>query len=203
MAKKSEFFGTCQVCGREQKLPNGILSTHGYTVEWNMFTGECFGSKELPFEQSTDLIQRAVLTASVKRGSLAKHQDCLALPPKEPYGTVKSYLTREEVRKKDGHFINGRAGYRWITGRIERREPHKMGMYFVVIDEKDGMEHRIHGGFMETPLSVVEYFNKEYSRVLQNRIDQLDKYVLWQTERIKNWHPKELKSVKNQKLTAP
>ena len=55
MTKKSEYLGTCQVCFRTQKAPNGKLSLHGYTRPGDGFLdGECLGSKQLPYEHSCE-----------------------------------------------------------------------------------------------------------------------------------------------------
>jgi hypothetical protein len=61
MAKvKSTHSGHCQVCGCVQKLPNGKLSLHGYTKEFDFFQGICHGAQALPFEQDISLIQAAI-----------------------------------------------------------------------------------------------------------------------------------------------
>ncbi len=53
---KATHQGSCQLCGRLQRLPNGKLAKHGYTVEFNFFNGVCPGSHNLPYEQSCDLL---------------------------------------------------------------------------------------------------------------------------------------------------
>lgn len=53
---KATHIGHCQVCGSRQKLPNGLLAKHGYTVDYGFFNGVCFGAGHLPFEQSKDLV---------------------------------------------------------------------------------------------------------------------------------------------------
>jgi hypothetical protein len=54
---KSQFNGECQLCGKTQKLPNKLLSNHGYTVDWNIFNGICPGSRNQPYESSCELIK--------------------------------------------------------------------------------------------------------------------------------------------------
>lgn len=58
--RKATHSGTCQLCGREQKLPGGRLSLHGYTTRWGFFSGVCPGSTWLPFEVSADRIAIAI-----------------------------------------------------------------------------------------------------------------------------------------------
>jgi hypothetical protein len=57
---KSTHIGTCQICGRSQKLPSGRIAQHGYTVQWGSYNGICNGTGQLPFEQSKDFLQKAV-----------------------------------------------------------------------------------------------------------------------------------------------
>ena len=49
--KKATHIGTCQVCFRKLKLPNGVIAKHGYTVIDSTFVHTCEGSDCLPFEQ--------------------------------------------------------------------------------------------------------------------------------------------------------
>lgn len=191
---KSEFVGTCQICGRIQKLPKKRLSLHGYTVEWQMFTGTCPGSGHAPFEISCGLIEDAILQAKRQAQQLAAMRDDYLKPATEPVGFVSVYLDYKEIEAKYGRFVRGKSGYRWIKGRIERREP-KHGQYFVVIDETDGREHYIYGRFNDTPLSVADHFRKNYSLHLQNEISNIERYIAWQEDRIANWEPKELTPV--------
>ena len=60
MNKKATHIGECQVCGHRQKLPNGQLSLHGYSVNAGFFEGTCNGAKHLPFEQDKSLIDRSI-----------------------------------------------------------------------------------------------------------------------------------------------
>ena len=55
MKTKATHYGTCQLCGSLQKLPNGVLALHGYEVDWNQFHGICRGAGHAPFEQSKEL----------------------------------------------------------------------------------------------------------------------------------------------------
>ena len=55
MTKKATHYGTCQLCGSLQKLPGGVLATHGYQIEWHQFHGICRGTGFAPFEKSKRL----------------------------------------------------------------------------------------------------------------------------------------------------
>jgi hypothetical protein len=62
MAKrKATHQGTCQCCGRLQKLPGGFLSKHGYTVDWGYFNGVCGGAHHLPLEQDRTIVDAFVV----------------------------------------------------------------------------------------------------------------------------------------------
>lgn len=53
--------GTCQVCGRIQKLPKGVLAKHGFERPWGSRETEgCTGTAELPLELSCELTKEAV-----------------------------------------------------------------------------------------------------------------------------------------------
>lgn len=57
---KATHEGTCQLCGRQQRLPGGKLAKHGYTVEYGFFSGVCPGSHEQPYETSRNLIAKRI-----------------------------------------------------------------------------------------------------------------------------------------------
>lgn len=61
---KSTNKGTCQWCGAIQKLPNELLSQHGYTTQWGFFEGVCRGSRNQPLEKSCELVKYSMLNQS-------------------------------------------------------------------------------------------------------------------------------------------
>jgi hypothetical protein len=67
---KATHFGECQLCGRQQKLPNGRMSIHGYAVQWSQFVGTCPGSKHLSYERSADLLSPAAVRADERAAFL-------------------------------------------------------------------------------------------------------------------------------------
>lgn len=54
--------GTCQICGKMHKVNNktGLLATHGYTLEYGFFNGECDGRHQKPFEVSSDALVKHI-----------------------------------------------------------------------------------------------------------------------------------------------
>lgn len=109
MAKKATHSGTCQCCGRVQKLPNGRLSNHGYTVDWGFFNGTCGGSKELPLEQD-----RTILDTTVK--------SLLAWASQEEASDRLPAHTRQEYhRSRPGKYVTVTMTFReWFRHAYEQ-----------------------------------------------------------------------------------
>ena len=68
---KATQIGTCQICGSAQKLPNGRLAKHGYTVEYGWgFNGVCNGSGRLPFEISKEYAEETLSCSKTRLENL-------------------------------------------------------------------------------------------------------------------------------------
>ena len=68
---KATQIGTCQICGSVQKLPNGRLAKHGYTVEYGWgFNGICNGSGKLPFEISKEYAEETLSCSKTRLENL-------------------------------------------------------------------------------------------------------------------------------------
>lgn len=81
MARKAEWKGCCQACGRLQMLPGGVLSDHGYEISHGWRNGVCYGAGHLPIEESCDLIQASADNARVQAARLkAQAGEELAVP---------------------------------------------------------------------------------------------------------------------------
>lgn len=186
--RKATHKGSCQVCGREQKLPFGRLSMHGYTTKWGFFSGICPGAEHLPFEQSKDLIEEAIASARKKIIHLEEQIATLRMPPSSPLATCYVYRSSSECLRHE------KAGYLWVSGRIERREP-RHGQRFVVIAE-DGREYYIGSErISDTELMVAAQNNKRYANSLQKQIEGIEDYIRWQENRILNWAPQPLQPI--------
>jgi len=60
--RQSRYRGTCQLCEKLHKLPNGHLAKHGYEVAgFGFFNGVCWGAEHPPFEESCDFLRDNVL----------------------------------------------------------------------------------------------------------------------------------------------
>lgn len=68
-------FGECQYCGRQQKLPGGVLADHGYSLVWGWRNGTCPGSRQKPFETHTDFLKQSIEDA---KKQIAAHKKKIA-----------------------------------------------------------------------------------------------------------------------------
>lgn len=184
-SSKAAFRGHCQVCGAPQKLPNGVLSKHGYSVQWGFFNGICSGAEHLPYEQSIELILGAIERASTQLASLLVQIRALRKPTTSTVAYCRIYRT--QTSRSRGRV----SGYAWHYGEIACATPQH-GLRFVVVGD-DNESHYIHCRWSDkSPLDVAAYQNKLYAKhlVLQGR--QLRNYVRWQCARIREWVPSDL-----------
>lgn len=186
MATRATHKGSCQVCGRQQKLPSERLSLHGYTKEWGIFSGTCYGSGHPPFEVSKDLIESAIERALNESAKLSQKALALQEPATEPIATCYVYRGTDQCRAYE------KSGYIWETGRVEARKP-SCGLRFVVISS-DGREFYIHTeNYSDTDLDAATYNNRRYAKSLLAKVGHISKYIDWQRGRIKNWAPQPLR----------
>jgi len=104
-AKVTRQIGTCGVCGKTQKIPNGMLSYHGYNRPgYGYIEGECPGSRHAPWEVSSITGEVAL---QVYNNVLNKKIDELRDAPqltelpliKGNVWTKSVYLKKEEVNE--------------------------------------------------------------------------------------------------------
>jgi len=180
--------GTCQCCGAIQKLPNGKLSKHGYTVDWGMFSGTCQGAGELPFEQSTDLIEKFInqskfhitkLNEEIEKTALLVDADAVWFNRYVP--ATYSYKSHY-VWEKRGIILEKGINYsHWKWERLET-------------DTKDVNRGSVGIGNGESLIEdAVKYENAKYIKSLKNKIDGVSKYIQWQEGRIVDWKEEPLK----------
>lgn len=116
MKNKATHYGTCQICGSLQKLPNGVLASHGYQIEWNQFHGICIGSGHAPFEQSKDRAEAEIVRCT----ELLEQHPALPKPDKADWYShrkdpeVVAYLSRRDMRR------NWEGMVRWLKPRCEK-----------------------------------------------------------------------------------
>lgn len=194
MVRAATHMGTCQLCGREQKLPGGRLSKHGYTVQWSMFLGTCPGADGLPFEQSVDLIEAAIARAQAIAAALITSAVALEADIEPDYVWVHQYRAPT--------WQNRKGGYEWRKLaaeeiQVEPRETGEYTLYSPTYNGPNGRRERVLGGAGFTRNLHAAYHEQNVRRATAFRSEAADyeQYVQWQRNRIANWQPKDLKPV--------
>lgn len=188
--KKATHQGHCQLCGNLQKLPSGVLSNHGYMVRWQMFTGTCRGSGELPYEQSCDLIKRQIPRIEERLSTLNQERLKRLQPATEPIAMI-------QVWKKSTSYRRGY--YDWVEAEIVSRleKYHHNGESYTIFiglykDGENSLEEKLDTR-PTTVLDLATKLNANYvSQCIDRRIIQTDEYLQWCQKRVEDWQPKEL-----------
>ena len=176
---KATHTGECQCCGRQQKLPGGSLSTHGYTKEHGFFQGICIGAGHLPFEQSKDLVERCIANAGKEIDARNAHKLEVAKLHEQTLGYVRHYSY----------------GYTsTIKAKIVQTDTHSF-----CYETSDGKRNRIVQYSSDYPKSAEEcakFCNARYSKEIDREIASVRTYIKWQQARAENWTPKALTPIK-------
>ena len=176
---KATHLGTCQVCGSTQKLPGGRLSQHGYTVDWSQFVGTCKGSGARPFEESKELTEQ-VRDAAIETAATLRENGAAIMASTDESHTHIYYQydpTTDRVINDWKKVIvtdNGNGDGRiYLDGIIAANYPQA----------KTAAEH-------------VKTCNEWYAECTCFRTaKEYDQYIAWQTGRLVDWKPGELKPV--------
>jgi hypothetical protein len=172
---KATHKGTCQVCGSIQMLPSGVLSNHGYTVQWGFFEGVCNGAKALPYEVSTNVIDFAIQRA------------------KSIIQTCKDEIQSLNVQPEAWSYVYSRKhkAYYWMI--VELNED---GTKYLNPESNSWESHSYHNDAGMIVWNGVDEIKYEMSKLrikeLNNKIKKVKEYIQWQENRIKNWEPKPL-----------
>jgi len=175
---KATHKGHCQVCGAQQKLPSGVLSQHGYTVDWGFFSGVCGGAKHLPYEQSCDLVKESIGWA----------EDALAKTVKEA----------AEVRAlDDSHvWVEERTRVQWGSTKKQLRlvEVTKVEygcVFWMGADDKE----RKHDTYTRGDQTEPQYVNELHAKSLDRKVAGLEQYIVEQQARVDAWKLAPLEAV--------
>lgn len=198
MKNKATHAGTCQVCGRLQKLPDGNLSLHGYTTRCGFFEGVCHGAGALPFEQDKSLIEAAIARAELRAAEIREIQAGLraTVGPEVSKAWASVYFPYRSKFQ--------RAGYEWheVTVTSETVAYSDGGSYLRFTREKvpgefDGGAHNRSWTHSDKTLAeVITGMNSRKAASMDKTLTDIAQYVKWQTVRIKDWAPAPLKSLK-------
>jgi hypothetical protein len=197
MAKKATHTGHCQVCGHHQKLPNGLLSLHGYTKTWGFFNGTWYGAGHLPFEKSKDLIEGAIKRETENRDRLS------ALSAEYKAG---KQLDDNKAWDRVYHSASGgprrsRGDYVWehVEVKVEEIKYHDgSGSYVVFWTLPENAKAWNREGLAFDCHTLDQYrtkMNTRYAAHLDKTVEDITRYIAWQQERIKSWKETELTPV--------
>ncbi len=179
--------GSCQCCGSVQKLPEGVLSKHGYTTRWGFFSGTCTGSGSLPYEQSFDLIARFVALAEAKLADLEAFRARLLETPAE--GTTSAWVN--VYRRGTFHM---KAHHAWIelplTFTAHTAREGDFRWLTVTYEHPDSLKAEpvpFYGLHTDNPLDYVRSANQKRAQALEPEIAQVERYIAWQAKRVADW----------------
>lgn len=185
---KSTHQGICQGCGRMQKLPNGKLSKHGYTVDNGWFNGVCMGSDHLPFEQSKDEIEGYIKSAN-ESAKVTRSMIVKILANDDPNDVYYHGYDRLSYQ------------YFWVKGKLSV-DGHEVLITYTYRDKEINERNRDASKPYREELNDEEYlkvlahhYNKRKTNEMERTAKAADEYAAWQEDRIKGWTPKELTKV--------
>lgn len=177
--------GHCQICDRLQMLPGGMIAKHGYTVKnrgnWGFFSGTCFGSDNLPYEQSADLIPPMIENMKKQIEETKKHHDDVLTPKPEAKAWYHEYVTNR--------YFGGM--YHWnYVDLVEIPHVHQDYSYneYQYIN-KNGKQARMTCDFdTEKSLDVIKAkMNKKYADHIAREIKNMQDYLSWLEKRFANF----------------
>jgi hypothetical protein len=167
---------------------------HGYKVEFGFFNGICLGAAQLPYEQSCELIQQFVDSASAQLKTMQESQRKLRARATEPKCWVHVY---HSARYEYGN--SRKSGYQWEQKEVfhvERGEGEHKYYRFCYKGEN------IHGQPADVELHHVDYGaglldactanNQVYADWYEHNVKSLENYIRRQQRRIDDWKPRPL-----------
>lgn len=198
--------GHCQVCGSRQRLPKGKLAKHGYTTRWGFFSGTCYGSEALPFEQDKSLVDEAIKRAQDQRTSL------------------KTFAATLRDRTSEVNLLTTAWVHVYVAGSNELPARHVWQERQVLTLDGRNYTYEVKPGdvaaargrtterldfyYPSVPTTIeqaVFLLNEKRAEDLDRTVKQISQYIKWQQERIANWtvQPLELRNDGVKPLTSP
>lgn len=180
MSNKATHSGHCQLCGRLQKLPDGVLAKHGYTKEWGFFDGTCPGSGFLPYEVSCDQV-KARIPQIADRAELER----------QVIKTLRTNpLPEDEMQVWAYKYVRyGVSGYRWIETRVEKVGQSSY-QYWDDQGHRPGWQ-RTEGDWRKGDKTAQQYFMEKYLAYLTSELVKVEQYHQWLERRAAEWTLKE------------
>jgi hypothetical protein len=179
----AEFFGNCQICGREQKSHEHAIAKHGYTIQNGWQQGACFGSGAKPYQLSCDLLARGI-----------EHANAYVAAKKGEIATLKKNPLAE-----DGKI---RMMYRQVTRAGDLIYPILVTVKLaesglpVAIDSQ-GKEVKKWQSYSDakTIEAAIKELSAEWLKHLRRNIKEAEMSIEYMTARLNNWKLEPLKPV--------
>lgn len=190
MKNKATHTGHCQMCGRKQKLPNGVIAKHGYVVKgYGYFVGTCPGSGHKPYEQTCELL--VSMEPSIVY-SVQSQKDKIAELAIEPYSATDCPVVIYE-RYKGNRVI-------WTEVREIRHEntysDGTVRVHYTYEYMQDGAWKALE--FYKTgEVLAARYFTDIHvNNVLTPNLKGAQQYLAWCKKKIVDWKLSPLEAVK-------
>lgn len=198
MAKKAATHeGHCQLCGRFQKLPNGKLALHGYSVQWSTFLGICPGSRYLPYEQSADLLPEYI---EITKRSIKNSTERIS-ELRTPLATAEGYVRRVELRRNRYAKTSNAEDVRIVAVVRNSTASDYTWTEFFHEAVADGFREKINdykiSSGARTVLEVINMLRESDARLVEIERDHQTSYLKWLTARLSAWKLTELKPVED------
>lgn len=185
--------GECQLCAHRQLLPGGRLSLHGYDVRWGFFNGICPGSRELPYEQSADLLPDAIASQALAVGSL--RESALKLRTRPVTDKVFVSWETDKTDKRGRRISEGRE----VTVTVEATTRDGYTSYAFFLTDAGGETRKLNDRFgfynyhrITTVEGVIRWFDGKRADALDAKAAQIEGYVTWLEARLAGWALKPL-----------
>ena len=171
--------GECQVCGKQHKLPRGMLAKHGYTVEHHFFNGVCQGSGSLPFEQDKTLAE-----------TIGKSTRAAADRVEQQATEERADRANVWIHHYDSKLLGwGRGGYRWLCLPLaEVQLGYRVG--YVV----DGKTHE-NTAYRSDPAETHAVLNSRRADSTLQQAKAMRDYADWQEKRCATWRLRDLQQL--------
>jgi hypothetical protein len=188
---KATHSGSCQICGRVQKLPGNVLSKHGYTTRWGFFSGTCPGSGYRPFEVAFDRIQAAIDDVKMQIAGIESDIVTMNAAPVENVAPFHAYRSASKCSRYE------RSGHYESTVTLT---PGTLYGDVILTHAKDdtgrktesSLTYSLHG----TIEQIVLKLRADKQRRMEGWVADRQKFVDWQEHRIATWKPGTLTAVK-------
>lgn len=179
---KATHRGTCQWCGAIQRLPDGRLARHGYTVRNHWQQGICPGSGHLPYELSAGLIAESVEHADAQL--IMNEQKQKAVQAIDPETSTKAWL---HVYHRELSSRTSGSVYIWEEHELV---PDEFSEFWHLYVDTRGNRHRL-----ENPARLADRVREGKTNYWQhlNAIGcSIIEYVERQEARVRAWRKKPL-----------